>query len=621
MSYSPYPTRRPFFSRLWDWLDASRRFVFNVIFLILVIGLLVMLLSPSGVKLKDKTALVLALEGRVVEQRSGSVRDRLLSQTGDSDGQVQLRDIIAALDKAATDPKIDRVVLILDEFKGAYPATLREVGQALDRFKASKKQVVAWGGGYEQAQYYVAAHADEVYMHPMGFVIPEGYGRYRNYYKAALDRIGVSANVIRAGKYKNFGEPYFTTAPSKETLESEKYLYDGMWATWLADVEKARKLPAGSITAYVDEADKLLKGASGDAGKMALDAKLVTALKTRDEFRAMMIERGTKDEESKSFRQVSFSTYLSTIKPALAGDAVGIVVAEGSIVDGVASPGSVGGKSTSDLIRKAREDDAIKAIVLRVNSPGGSAYASELIRRELELTQKAGKPVVVSMGGLAASGGYWISMASDEVIADPATITGSIGVFGMLPTGEKAMEKLSINTGGYSTTWLGSGAYDPRRPLDPRFAGLVQSSIDRIYSDFTTRAAKFRKTTPEKIDEIAQGRVWTGAQAKERGLVDRVGSFDDAIKAARTRAKLDDKARVAYIEAERSRFEKLIESFSSSANAALIKHFDMKLGPALPKSVTTDAMRDMAWLAELADRSDHAGAPFAVLAHCLCDPR
>ncbi len=613
---------KSFFVGLWSFVDSSRRFVFNVIFLVIVIALISAIFSKGGLRLKEKTALVLDIEGQIVEQQSGSPRDKLLAQVGggNNTGQTQLRDIIAVLDAAAKDSKIDRVVLRLDGMSGSGLSTLREVGAALDRFKASGKQVVAWGSNYNQNAYYLAAHANEIYMHPMGTLILQGYGRYRNYYKEALDRIGVSANVIRVGKYKSFGEPYFSTQPSKETIESDKYLYDALWATYTTDVEKVRKMEAGAINKGIEEVTERLKAAGGDAAKMALDGKLITGIKTRDELRAMMVERGAKDEDKKTFRQISMDAYLSTIKPQLMGDAIGVVVAEGEIGDGDAPPGSIGGLSTSDLIRKAREDDSIKAIVLRVNSPGGSAFASELIRRELELTRAAGKPVVVSMGNVAASGGYWISMAADEVIADDATITGSIGVFSILPTGEKAMEKLSVYTGGYTTTWLGGAMYDPRRALDPRMAELIKLGVERIYTDFTNRAAVARKTTQPKIDDVAQGRVWTGTQAKERGLVDRTGSFADAIKSAATRAKLDDKARISYIEADRSKLDLFLERFSSQANAAIAKQFNAKLMPAIaPIGVAEQAQKDLRWLAEIAERGK-AGFPFAVVAHCLCEP-
>jgi protease IV len=343
-------------------------------------------------------------------------------------------------------------------------------------------------------------------------------------------------------------------------------------------------------------------------------------------MRQMMIERGAKDDvhpEQKTFRQVSFNTYLSSIKPNVPfgiDDAIGVVVAEGEITDGAAPAGTIGGRSTAELIRRAREDAKIKAIVLRVNSPGGSAFGSELVRHELELTRTAGKPVVVSMGNVAASGGYWISMAADEVIADEATVTGSIGVFAILPTAEKALEKLSVNTGGYTTTWLGGG-YDPRRALDPRFEQLIQGAISNVYSEFTTKAAVARKTTPEKIDAVAQGRVWTGAQAKERGLIDRTGSFTDAIKSAAAKAKLPEDVRVAYIEPELSKFERILQQFgvdATSSIGSLAAQFNLRLMPVgIPNGAINEAQKDLLWLSEMADKSK-GGMPFMALTHCLC---
>lgn len=624
MSY-PNAPRKSFFANLWEFIDSSRRVVVNLIFLAVILFIIAMMVIPSGLKLKEKTVLVLDIDTTIVEQRSGSSRDQLISKvSGGVDGQTQLRDITAVLEKATKDDKIIGVYLRLDDFMGAGLPLLRETAAAIKQFQASGKKIIAWGTGFDQGSYYLAAHADEIYIHPMGGVLMQGFGRYRNYYKDALDRLGITANVIRAGKFKNFGEPYFATGPSKETLESDKYLYDALWATYTTDVEKARKLTPGAINKGIDDVLASLKAVDGDMAKMALNAKLVTGIKTQDEVRAMLIERGIKDDDHKSFRQVSMDAYRSLVKPTLSGDAVGVVVAEGNIVDGMAAPGRIGGRSTADLVRKAREDDKIKAIVLRVNSPGGSASASEMIRRELELTRAAGKPVVISMGNLAASGGYWIAMASDKVIADAATITGSIGVFGILPTGEKAMDKLSIQTGGYTTTWLGAALYDPRRPLDPRMTEIVQSGIDRIYSEFKTKAAVFRKTTPDKIDEVAQGRVWTGAQAKERGLIDAVGSFADAIKEAKTRAKLDDDARITYIETERNKIELLLEQFGTSVSAIVSATLTQQVNVSNPLANITvpqaakDIQHDLRWLTEMMSQTKH-GIPHATIVHCLCE--
>lgn len=613
---------RSVFSGFWSILDTSRRVIFNILFLIILIVIIAAIIK-GGLRIEDKTALVLNLKGQLVEQRAGGTRDRLLSEVqGGTVAETQLRDVLAVLDAASKDARIARVVLILDEFGGGGLASLHEVASAIERFKASGKQVVAWGNNYDQRSYYLAAHANEVLLHPMGVAMLEGFGRYRNYYKDALDRLGIQANVLRVGAYKSFGEPYIANAPSKASIEADTYLYNDLWATYTDAVEKARKLPAGAISKGIEEIPQRFAAVNGNPARLALESKLVDGLKTRDEFRELMIQRGAKDEENKTFRQVPFDAYLGTLKPQRSGDAVAIVVAEGEISDGSAPPGRIGGRSTADLIRKARDDEKVKAVVLRVNSPGGSPLGSELIRRELELTRNSGKPVVVSMGNVAASGGYWISMASDETIADAATVTGSIGVFAILPTGAKAMEKLSINTGGVTTTWL-AGAYDPRRALDPRFAQLVQGVIGNIYTEFTAKAAVARKTTPEKINEVAQGRVWTGNQAKERGLIDRTGSLNDAIKSAANKAKLGDDARVIYVEVERNRFEQLLSQMGGAQieswfNSMLANTANSIIPVAMVPGVAREAQRDLAWIMEVADQAKRGGNPFAAYAHCLC---
>ena len=612
--------------RLWALVDGTRRAVFNLLWLALLIGVPVALLMGRADKLEDKTVLVLDLAGPLVEQGAGGTRETLLRQVqGEDQGQVRLRDVIAVLDAAARDPKIERVLLLPEDLAGGGLAAQREVAAALERFKASGKQVVAWATGFDQRQYYLAAHASEVYVHPMGAVALQGYGRLRNYYRQALDRVGVSANVVRVGKYKNAAEPFFASAPSKETLEAEAYLYDALWSLYTRGVEKARKLPEGAIAQGIAVLPGSLQTLQGDTARLALEGRLVDGLKTRDELRAMLIERGAEDSKAKTFRQIGWREYLSRQKPAASGPAIGVVVAEGEIGEGSEPPGRIGGRSTAELIRKARNDDEVKAVVLRVNSPGGSALGSELIRRELELTRVAGKPVVVSMGDVAASGGYWIALAADEVIADPATITGSIGVFGMLPTAQGLMDKLSVGTGGHATTWLATG-YDPRRPLDPRFEQLIQSAIGRVYTDFITKAAAARKTTPGKIDAVAQGRVWTGTQALERGLIDRNGAWSDALKAAAARAKLPEDARLRWMEREPGRLEQLAGFFKSTVSASVQQALGLGAS-GLPVSglsgaatagglldAGTQALQDLVWLHDLAQRR----RPFDAVVHCLC---
>ena len=618
MATSFLSSTRSFFANLWGFIDSARRTVLNLLFLLIVIAIIVAVVKGGAPALDDKTTLVLALKGPIVEQRGGSVRDNALAQArGDAPQSVQLRDLLTVLDGAAKDPKIVRVLLQLDELRAAGLPVLREVAGGIERFKASGKPVVAWGSGFDQRQYYLAAHANEVWMHPLGALSVTGFGGYRNYYRDALDKLGVTVNLVRVGTYKSAAEPFVANGPSPAAKEADGLLYNDLWATYAQGVEKARKLPPQTIMKTIDELPQRLAAAGGDEAKMVLDLKFVDALKTRDEMRALLIERGARDDKIKSFRQVSFEGYLARLSPKLGGDAIGVVVAQGEIVDGDAPAGTVGGLSTAQLIRKAREDESIKAIVLRVDSPGGSVFGSELVRRELELARGAGKPVVVSMGNVAASGGYWISTASDEVIADPATITGSIGVFALLPTADKALDKLGVHTEGTTTTWLG-GAGDLRRAADPRFLAVMQSSVDHIYADFTTKVAAARKTTPQAIDAVGQGRVWTGAQAKERGLVDTLGSFGDALRSAAKRAKLGAEGdyRVSYIEPEPGRLARLLEAFGGAAASVVAEQIDARVASlGLPVRLANNVQHDLGWLAA----SARAGKPFTSVIHCLCE--
>ena len=618
----------------WWLLDGTRRAILNLILLVLIVAVVWGLVRGGPAALQPKTTLVLNFNGGITEQRAGASRSAALRQLqGDDDNeQTRLRDVLAVLEAATTDANITQAVLLLDNFGGAGLATLREVGAALARFKAAGKPVLAWGSHFDQRQYFLAAQASEVWLHPMGSVLVEGYGRPRTYYKDLLDKLGVQAHVIRAGKFKNFNENYTANGPSPETTEADTLLYGTLWAQWTASVEQARKRPAGSVMAAIDSLPDSLVALQGDAARWAQDRGWVDALKTRDEMRAALVERGAPSDDKKTFRQVAFNDYLGLVQAKApdrgVGPAVGVIVAAGGIGDGRAGPGNIGGLSTGELIRKAREDDQVKALVLRVNSPGGSAFGSELIRHELELTRKAGKPVVVSMGDVAASGGYWISLAADEVIADPATITGSIGVIAMLPTAEGAMAKLGVNSAGTSTTWL-AGGFNPLQPLAPRLEKLIQTGVDHTYFEFTRLAAGARKMTREQVDAVAQGRVWTGQDAKARGLVDRMGSYGDALKAAATRGKLTEGYRVTYLEAEPGRLQRWLErlgvDLAPGTLAALPAGLQGSLTALglLPPAAAAMA-DDLAWLGALGtpgkpgERRALGTDAFGGVTHCLC---
>ena len=619
MAFSPFRAIGQGITWFWSAVDSSRRFLINFIFLLLVIFLLSSIFSSDKVKLDEKTALILNFKGQIVEQHAGSASDAFLAEVqGENKRSTQLRDILTVLDAAAVDPKISSAVLMLDGMQGAGLAVLREVAAGIERFKASGKKVIAWGSSFDQRQYYLASHANEVYMHPMGNVMLSGFGGYRNYYKDALDKIGITVNVLKVGTFKSFAEPYIANGPSSASSEAEAFLYNAMWKLYTDGVEKARKLPAGTVMNGIDNLPTMLKAANGSVAQFAVDAKLIDGLKSRDDLRQMMLGMGAKDAQTKSFKQINFDEYLQTQSHFGFGPNIAVIVAEGEISEGNASPGAIGGLSTANLVRKAREDDQVKAVVVRVDSPGGSAFGSELIRQELELTRKAGKPVVISMGNVAASGGYWISMSSDEVIADAATITGSIGVFAIFPTADKVMDKIGVHTAGTTTTWM-SDSFNPLRPMNPKFGEVIQLGINNIYSEFTTKAAAARKTTPEKIDEVAQGRVWTGEQAKERGLVDRIGSFKDALKSAATLAKLGNDYRVTYIEREPSKFDRIFSMFEDGAAKAAARaindQFKVAVAPSgIPPAAATEMIKDLAWLADL--RKENRS--YMVMAHCMC---
>lgn len=601
----------------WTALDFTRRALMNLLVLLLLIALVWALLRPGPQPVADRTTLVLDLKGPVREQFAGATRDDMLRQVrGQAQRQTRLRDVLTALEAASKDDAIVRVLLLTDDFAGAGPATLRELAAALQRVRAAGKPVWAWASAYSQPAYYVAAHADRVFMHPMGGVRIEGFGGHRTYFRDAFERFGISAHVLRAGSFKNAGETWVASGPSPETLKADATVLDALWAAYTGGVEAARRLPAGQLAALVEALPQKLAAADGDGAQLALAEKLVDELATRDQMQALLIQAGASEDEGKRLRAVHHGDYLARVKHGRRDAVIGIVIAEGSIREGDAPPGAVGGDSTSALIKRAREDDRVKALVLRVDSPGGSAFASELVRRELELTRAAGKPVVVSMGDIAASGGYWISMAADEVIADPATITGSIGVITMFPGFHEALGKLGLRTGGYATTWL-AGAADPKRPLDPRLAQVIQSGIDRTYADFTGKVAAARGKPQPEIDAVAQGRIWTGAQALEHGLVDRNGSFGDAIHAAARRARLaDGQWQLGYVEVEPGRLDRLFGIFASQFGALLPGAADGGDLAALARMLLPGGLDgELAALLRLAAE----GPPGAPLAHCLCE--
>jgi len=601
------------FKGLWTTLNFARRLTFNLIFLFLLVVFIVAVFA-SAPTLRTRSALVLDPKGSIVEQYTSAPAQRAFAGLfGDKVREVQLRDILDVIAAAADDARIERLVLIPDDIDGVGLASLREIGAAIDHFRQSGKDVVAVSNGMTQGQYYLAAHADQILLHPQGAVLLEGLGRYRSYYKDALDHLGVAVHLFRVGEYKSAAEPYVRNNSSAEAKDADLYWMNGVWGDYLQDIAAARKLDAAQLSGQIQNYPELITAAAGDLAALALKQKLVDRLATRDEARGLLIEKGVKDD--KTFRQVDFQDYLRRIERERLPDTrpqVAVVVAEGEIIPGDQAPGTVGGESTSHLVRAAREDDKVKALVLRVNSPGGEVFASELIRREIELTRTAGKPVIVSMGDVAASGGYWISMNADRIFAEPTTITGSIGIFGLIANFPDTLAKIGVHTDGVGTTPF-AGALDVRRALDPKIGSVIQAVIDKGYRDFIGNVAKARNKTPAEIDAVARGRVWSGAQAKERGLVDELGGLGDATAAAAQAASLGADYRVRYVEKELSFWERLVLDLNSEALAGVGR-------AAVPEFART-------WLAQPELRTQLAllrslgGNKLGVFAYCFCEIR
>ncbi|MEH6421097.1 signal peptide peptidase SppA [Pseudomonas sp. CGJS7] len=614
-----------FFVGAWDAMNFTRRLAFNLLFFGFLLFFLIALFFGGGVKpLQERTTLVIAPEGNLVEQYSSDPASRALNRAlGDKTPEVQLRDVVRALDAAKDDKRIERVVLRLDKLQSAGMASLREVSAAVARVRASKKEVIAFAETMDQKQYLIAAQANEVYLDPMGAMMLEGLGRYRQYYREGLqDKLGVDIHLFRVGEFKSAAEPYILDAASEESKTADLFWMNDLWTRYLDDVAKARKLKAADLAASIEELPARLDAVKGDVGKYALGLKLVDGLKTREEVDELLTKRGVADEDADGgFRQIGMDAYVAGIdrlvNPADQRPQVAIVVAEGEISGGEQPPGSIGGVSTAALLRAARDDENVKALVLRVDSPGGEVFASEQIRREVVALKAAGKPVVVSMGDLAASGGYWISMNADKIYADPSTITGSIGIFGMIPTVPRALEKIGVHTDGVGTTRF-AGSFDITRPLAPEVGQVIQTIINKGYADFTGRVAAARKKPVADVDAVARGRVWSGAQAKERGLVDDLGSLQNAIDDVAVRAKLGkaEDYRVRYIEKMPTPFERFFASFASSGTAsALLGRSDLARGllvKALPQTAS-----DLRFVENAIKPT--SGVPVKALAYCFCE--
>jgi protease-4 len=553
-------TLRSILLGLWHGLDFLRRFL-HLLVLLAIAGFVFGALHGSVPRVPEQAALVIAPSGTLVEQLSGDPLSRAVAQArGQGRDETSLWDLIDSIHAAAKDARIRVMVLNFDQMTGvAGQPTMAELAKAIREFKTSGKKVIAYGQSYDRDGYYLAALADEIYVDPMGYVLVDGYSRYRWYYKDIIDKLNVDINVFRVGKYKSAVEDFTRTDMSAEDRQESLAYLNALWSSYQTAVDSARGLPAGAIANYTDSLPQVAEAAKGAGAQIALKAHLVTGIKSATEV-ARRISEITGADEDGGFHQVSAEDYARIVHSESGlsrhdRDRVAVIIAAGEILDGNQPPGTIGGDSTARLLREARLDNKIRAVVLRVDSPGGSVTASETIYREMLALHAAGKPVVVSMANYAASGGYYISAPADEIWANPATITGSVGIFAELPNINRALSKVGVGVDGIGTTPLaGQLRQDISAlavPLADGTRKLLQATVDYGYSQFLEHVASGRHKTVAQVDDIAQGRVWAGVDAQANGLVDHLGTFDDAVKAAAARAHMTE-YKLQFVEPELS---------------------------------------------------------------------
>jgi protease-4 len=569
---------------LWLGLNTLRR-ILHLIILLAIFSILLAGIIGQPTPVPSSAALIIDPSGTLVEQLEGSPLDRALAEANNQlPPQTLLRDVTDSLDYAVTDKRIKAVVLDLDHLQGGGLAKLQLVGAKLQKVRDAGKKVIAVGSGYTRDQYYLAARSDEVLMHPLGLVYLEGYEYYRTFFRSALEKLQVDLNVFRVGEFKSFVEPYIRDDMSPEDREASQVWLGGLWQAWERDVAAARNLQPADIQAYADELASRLEVEQGNAGRAAVAAGLVDKLMSRPEVESHLIDLvGESSAGDGTFSSIGFRAYAlaARVEQRLKDGRdrnVGVIVASGEIVDGEAGPGVVGGDTLAAEIHKARLDDSIDAVVLRIDSPGGSMFASEVIFDELEALKAEGKPLVASMSTVAASGGYYIAMLGDEIWASDTTITGSIGVGALVPTVPRTLDKLGVHVDGFGTTRL-AGQLRPDRPLGDDARRLLTASVEDAYRIFVGKVAEARKLSFEQADAIARGRVWTGADARERGLVDRIGGLDEAVEAAANLAGLEEGSYGRrYLQPDQS----LLQRFASQVGAGAVRlAARLGLGPAL----------------------------------------
>jgi protease-4 len=583
-----------------------------LIAMLIFFGLLFAVLSakPSTSAIRDG-ALLLKLDGRIVEQPSEVDPFSSLTGGGSAGHEYRLRDVVRALDKAKDDSQVKAVVLDLDSFGGGYPAALNEVADAIGRVRATGKPVLSYATTYTDSAYRLAANASEIWESPMAGSMFMGPGGSQLYYKGLIDKLGVNAHVYRVGKYKSYVEPYTRTAASPEAKEEVQVLYNVIFGQWKEAIGKAR--PKAHIADFLTQPDKVIVAAQGNVAQANLDAGIVDKLGTRLDFGKRVAALAGHDDNKApgTFHTIGYDAYVEANPLPTRGDAIGVLTIAGDIIDGKSTGGNAGSDTVAKAVLDALGKKKLKALVVRVDSPGGSALASEDMRMAIIEARAQKLPIVVSMGGLAASGGYWVSTAGDVIFAEPTTITGSIGIFGIIPTFEGTLKKIGITADGVKTTPI-SGQPDIYAGTNPATDAIFQAGIENGYRQFVTRVSQARHLTPARVDEIGQGRVWDGGTAHQLGLVDRFGGLSDAVAEAAKRAglKVED-THIEYLEKKPGRLARLI--------AGLVHDNDDDDDSAAPASdaFTRVAAERRAMFAAALGEVRRIGTGAAVQARCL----
>ena len=533
-------------SKVGSFLDASgvflKRTAIFVVLLFISLSIIGGLFPSDDDPIEEGAILNLNIKGALVEELSQSDFERAFSQfSGESQTETLITDVIRVIRHAKDNEDISTLLISTDDFSGGSSTKLELIAKEITEFKTSGKKVIAYSTqGYGTAQYYLAAFADEVHLHDYTSVFIDGYRRVRTYYKSFFDKFLIDANVFKVGEYKAFVEPYFRDDMSDEAKGNVIEWITVLWDGYLDQVSEARGISNESLKYFIDNPGLAAKQSAGDFAKAAIEYGVIDQLSNRREFRDYLYSIAPGEEEDE-INIVGMNAYMNSVEmePIFeeSESNVGVIIAKGSIVDGSAGPGSIAGDDFVKIIRKAYNDESVKALVLRVDSGGGSAYASEVIADELEKFKNSGRPIIASMGGVAASGGYYISTPADKILAERHTITGSIGVGGFLPTFERALEYIGINEDGVSTVDITTSVAES---LTEKDKALLQMGTDLVYDKFIAKVADNRGVTKEEIDQIARGKVWIGSKALEIGLVDEIAGIDRAIELAAELAEIDE---------------------------------------------------------------------------------